>query len=92
VEDKVAVGCQLLRDDELDDIASVHGEDEDNDEDKDEDDDDDDDDDGSVGGSGAVEGDVKIGWLFVVAGDDELDDVARPTIRNAIFHDMEILT
>lgn len=81
MEDKVAVGCQLLRDDELDDIASVHGEDENKDEDKDEDDDeeddDDDDDDGSVGGSGAVEGDVKIGcWLFVVAGDDELDDVA----------------
>lgn len=80
MEDKVAVGCQLLRDDELDDIASVHDEDEDNDEDEDEDedeDDDEDDDDGSVGGSGAVEGDVKIGcWLFVVAGDDELDDVA----------------
>lgn len=79
MEDKVAVGCQLLRDDELDDIASVHDEDEDNDEDEDEDEDDDedDDDDGSVGGSGAVEGDVKIGcWLFVVAGDDELDDVA----------------
>lgn len=77
MEDKVAVGCQLLRDDELDDIASVHGEDEDKDEDKDEDEDEDDDDDGSVGGSGAVEGDVKIGcWLFVVAGDDELDDVA----------------
>lgn len=77
MEDKVAVGCQLLRDDELDDIASVHGEDEDKDEDKDEDEDEDDDDDGSVGGSGAVEGDVKIGcWPSVVAGDDELDDVA----------------
>lgn len=67
MEDKVAVGCQLPRDDELDDIASFHDEDED---------DDDGEDDGSVGGSGAVEGDVEIGcWLSVVAGDDELDDV-----------------
>lgn len=70
VEDKVAVGCQLPRDDELDDIASFHDEDDD-------DDDGDGDDDGSVKGSGAVEGDVEIGcWLSVVAGDDELDDVA----------------
>lgn len=74
MEDKIAVGCWLLRDDELNDIASVHDEDGDEDED---DDDDEDEDDVSVGGSRAVEGDVEIGcWLFVVAGDDELDDVA----------------